>query len=166
MLALRKVERVVDGLSLDEIEAPGSPPPGYAKIKVNKAGICGTDLAIFNWAPFLRHMKVPIVLGHEISGIVDAVGEGVTRVKVGDFVSVESHIPCGRCYNCLRGFTHVCENTRYPGSTSMADSPRIRICQSKFSGSLTVAFRLTLPPCLSRSALRSTPQWTVPALPA
>jgi threonine 3-dehydrogenase len=115
MLALRKVERVVDGLSLDEIEAPGPPPPGYAKIKVDKAGICGTDLAIFNWAPFLRHMKVPIVLGHEISGTVDAVGDGVTRVKVGDFVSVESHIPCGRCYNCLRGFTHVCENTRYPG---------------------------------------------------
>ena len=115
MLALRKVERVVDGLSLDEIEVPGSPPPGCAKIKVNNAGICGTDLAVFNWAPFLRHMKVPIVLGHEISGIVDAVGKGVTRVKVGDFVSVESHIWCGRCYNCLRGFTHVCENTRYPG---------------------------------------------------
>jgi threonine 3-dehydrogenase len=115
MLALRKVERAVDGLSLDEIESPGPPPPGYAKIKVNKVGICGTDLAIFNWVPFLRHMKVPIVLGHEISGIVEAVGDGVDRVKVGDFVSVESHIPCGRCYNCLRGFSHVCENTRYPG---------------------------------------------------
>src|ERR1700691_5997807 len=115
MLALRKVERVVDGLSLDEIEAPGPPPSGYAKIKVNKAGICGTDLAIFNWVPFLRHMKVPVVLGHEISGMVEAVGEGVTRVKVGDFGSVESHIPCGRCYNCLRGFAHVCEHTRYPG---------------------------------------------------
>jgi len=115
MLALRKIERAVDGLSLDEIEAPGLPPSGYAKIKVSKAGICGTDLAIFNWVPFLRHMKVPVVLGHEISGIVEAVGEGVRRVKVGDFVSVESHIPCGKCYNCLRGFTHVCENTRYPG---------------------------------------------------
>jgi len=115
MLALRKIERVVDGLSLDEIEAPASPQPGYAKIKVNKAGICGTDLAIFNWVPFLQHMNVPIVLGHEISGVVDAIGEGVNRVKVGDFVSIESHIPCGLCYNCLRGFTHVCENTRYPG---------------------------------------------------
>jgi threonine 3-dehydrogenase len=115
MLALRKIERAVDGLSLDEIEAPGPPPPGHAKIRVAKAGICGTDLAIFNWVPFLRHMKVPVVLGHEISGIVEAVGQGVSRVKVGDCVSVESHIPCGTCYNCLRGFTHVCENTRYPG---------------------------------------------------
>ena len=115
MLALRKVERAVDGLSLDEIDAPGAPPSGYAKIKVNKAGICGTDLAIFNWLPFLRHMKVPVVLGHEISGVVEAVGEGVSRVKVGDCVSVESHIPCGKCYACLRGFSHVCENTRYPG---------------------------------------------------
>jgi threonine 3-dehydrogenase len=115
MLALRKTAPAINGITLDDIAQPDVPPPGYARIKVGKAGICGTDLAIYNWAPFLHSMKIPVVLGHEVAGEVEAVGVGVTRVKVGDIVSVESHIACGTCSTCLRGFTHVCDNTRYPG---------------------------------------------------
>jgi len=115
MLALRKVRPGVGGLSLDEIDVPPEPGFGEARVRVSATGICGTDLAIYNWLPFLRHMTLPVVLGHEISGVVESVGTGVTRVKPGDVVAVESHIPCGRCYTCMRGYSHVCPNTRYPG---------------------------------------------------
>jgi threonine 3-dehydrogenase len=115
MLALRKVRAGVGGLSIDEIEPPPDPGFGEARVRVSVAGICGTDLAIHNWVPFLQHMKLPVVLGHEIAGVVEAIGPGVTRAKPGDLVAVESHIPCGRCYACLRGCSHVCTNTRYPG---------------------------------------------------
>jgi threonine 3-dehydrogenase len=115
MLALRKIRPGIGGLSLDEIHAPPAPGFGQARIRVSATGVCGTDLAIYNWLPFLRNMTLPVVLGHEISGIVETVGPGVTRVKPGDLVAVESHIPCGHCYTCLRGFTHVCPHTRYPG---------------------------------------------------
>ncbi|HWV55494.1 alcohol dehydrogenase catalytic domain-containing protein [Pseudorhodoplanes sp.] len=115
MLALRKTQPGTGGLSLDEIAVPAAPGFGEVRIRVSATGICGTDLAIYNWLPFLRTMTLPVVLGHEISGVVDSVGPGVTRVKLGDLVSVESHIPCGHCYTCLRGFAHVCPHTRYPG---------------------------------------------------
>ncbi len=115
MLALRKARPEVDGLSLDEINSPASPKAGEVLLKVLGAGICGTDLHIFKWHPFAHRMKLPTVLGHEMCGIVEAVGEGVTRVKVGVRVSVESHVPCGMCYTCHRGWSHVCPNTRYPG---------------------------------------------------
>jgi len=115
MLALRKVRPGIGGLSLDQIERPRTPGFGEARIRVSATGICGTDLAIYKWLPFLRHMTLPVVLGHEISGIVESVGPGVTRVKSGDLVAVESHIPCGHCYTCMRGYSHVCPQTRYPG---------------------------------------------------
>jgi threonine 3-dehydrogenase len=115
MLALRKIHPGIGGLSLDEVALPSAPGFGEARIRVSATGVCGTDLAIYNWLPFLRNMTLPVVLGHEISGIVESVGPGVTRVKPGDLVAVESHIPCGRCYTCLRGFAHVCPQTRYPG---------------------------------------------------
>ncbi len=115
MLALRKIQPGIGGLSLDEIDLPQAPGFGEARIRVSATGICGTDLAIHNWLPFLRNMTLPVVLGHEISGIVESVGAGVTRVKPGDLVAVESHIPCGHCYTCQRGFAHVCPHTRYPG---------------------------------------------------
>ena len=114
MLALRKVERRVGGLSLDQIDMP-EPGFGEIRLRVDRAGICGTDLHIYNWAPFSHRMRLPTVLGHEIAGVVDATGRGVERVAAGDFVSVESHIWCGQCYSCHMGHTHVCMNTRYPG---------------------------------------------------
>lgn len=115
MLALRKVRPGIGGLSLDRIDSPRAPGYGEARIRISATGICGTDLAIYNWLPFLHHMTLPVVLGHEISGIVESVGPGVTRVQPGDLVAVESHIPCGHCYTCLRGYAHVCPHTRYPG---------------------------------------------------
>ena len=85
-------------------------------LKVAAAGICGTDMQIYKWAPRMaRRMQLPRVMGHEASGVVEAVGAGVTRVKPGDFVSLESHIFCGECQPCRVGREHLCTATRYPG---------------------------------------------------
>jgi threonine 3-dehydrogenase len=63
-----------------------------------------------------RRMKqLPRVLGHEMSGVVETVGRGVTGLKPGDHVSLESHIFCGQCRPCRLGRAHLCVNTKYPG---------------------------------------------------
>lgn len=114
MLSIRKIARGAGHLSIDEIDVP-EPMPGEVRLKVSAAGICGTDMHIYNWAPFSERLQLPTVLGHEICGVVETVGDGVRRVRVGDLVTVESHIACGNCYSCRTNRSHVCPNTRYPG---------------------------------------------------
>lgn len=115
MLALCKVEAAEGGIALRERE-PRDPRVGEIRIKVAAAGICGTDMQIYGWAPRMaRRMTLPRVLGHEVSGTVESVGTGVTNVSVGDHVSLESHIFCGACRPCRLGRAHLCANTRYPG---------------------------------------------------
>ena len=115
MLALCKIAAEEGGIGLRDIDPPTS-GPGEIRVRVAAAGICGTDMQIYRWAPRMaRRVRVPRVLGHEVSGEVDQIGAGVTRVKCGDHVSLESHIYCGHCPTCLRGRAHLCENTRYPG---------------------------------------------------
>jgi threonine 3-dehydrogenase len=114
MLALRKTAPQYGGISLDEIAIPQA-GAGEVCIEVAFAGICGTDLHLYHWAPAFQFATLPVVMGHEISGRVVAIGGGVTRVAVNDRVAVESHIPCHHCYACLNGVPQVCQNTRYPG---------------------------------------------------
>jgi len=115
MLALRKTAPVLGGLALERVAVPPPPGPGQVLLRVLATGICGTDIHIYKWGSFAHRMRLPTVLGHEICGTVEAVGSGVTRVAPGGRVSVESHLPCGRCYTCNRGWAHVCPNTQYPG---------------------------------------------------
>ena len=85
-------------------------------LRVGAAGLCGTDLHVYHWVPWAAaRVKVPTILGHEVAGIVDAVGPGVAHVTVGDRVSLESHLSCGFCYPCRNGRLHLCANTHYPG---------------------------------------------------
>lgn len=115
MQALSKTADGIGGLGLTEHDVP-EPGPGEFRLKVAAAGICGTDMQIYHWAPRMaRRMALPRILGHEASGVVDAVGPGVTRVATGDHVSLESHIYCGECVPCRRGRAHLCVDTRYPG---------------------------------------------------
>lgn len=81
-------------------------------IKVNYASVCGTDYHIYtydDWAK--KRLTLPFTAGHEFSGEVIKIGSEVSRVKVGDIVSAETHIICGECEFCLRGEGHICENT-------------------------------------------------------
>ncbi|MBR7140776.1 MAG: L-threonine 3-dehydrogenase [Clostridia bacterium] len=82
------------------------------KIKIHKTAICGTDLHIYNWDEWSqRTIQTPRVIGHEYVGEIVEVGENVRNWKVGDLVSGEGHIVCGRCRNCLAGNGHLCKET-------------------------------------------------------
>lgn len=81
--------------------------PGELLVKVMASGICGSD--VMEW---YRIKKAPRVLGHEITGEIAAVGEGVTRYKKGDRVFVSHHVPCNTCRYCLRGYHTVCNTLR------------------------------------------------------
>jgi threonine 3-dehydrogenase len=115
MLTLVKTAAAVASIELRPGE-PRAPGPGEILLKVQAAGVCGTDMQIYHWAPRMaRRMKLPRVLGHEAGGVVAEVGPGVTNVKVGDKVSLESHIFCGACFQCRTERAHLCTATRYPG---------------------------------------------------
>ncbi len=82
------------------------------KIKIRKTAICGTDLHIYNWDAWSQKtIETPRVIGHEYVGEIVEVGANVHNWKVGDLVSGEGHIVCGKCRNCLAGNGHLCKDT-------------------------------------------------------
>jgi threonine 3-dehydrogenase len=103
------------GLELADVPEP-TPGPGEVLVRVQATGICGTDLHIQAWDHWAQqHVRAPLVVGHEFAGSVVAVGESVADVAVGDLVSGEGHLVCGRCRNCLAGRRHLCIHTRSLG---------------------------------------------------
>ena len=82
--------------------------PGELLLRVEASGICGSD--VMEW---YRRDRIPLVLGHEVGGVVAAVGEGVTRYKEGDRVCAAHHVPCNTCRYCLSGHHTVCETLRH-----------------------------------------------------
>jgi threonine 3-dehydrogenase len=103
------------GLWLDEV-----PIPEYGindvLIKIHKTSICGTDIHIYNWDDWAKKtIPVPMVTGHEYVGTVEAFGSNVHDLGIGEVVSGEGHIVCGRCRNCRAGRRHLCPNTKGVG---------------------------------------------------
>lgn len=99
------------GLELIDIPEPEVGPMDVL-IKIRKTSICGTDVHIWKWDAWAaRTIPVPMHVGHEFCGVVEAVGAGVTDIVPGELVSGEGHIVCGRCRNCLAGRRHLCPNT-------------------------------------------------------
>jgi len=85
-------------------------------IKIHKTAICGTDVHIWNWDEWAQQtIPVPMAVGHEFVGTVAAMGSNVHDLKIGDVVSGEGHIVCGRCRNCLAGRRHLCNATKGVG---------------------------------------------------
>jgi threonine 3-dehydrogenase len=81
-------------------------------IRVHTTGICGTDLHIYGWDAWAREtIPVPMVVGHEFVGAVTEVGSNVSDFRVGDLVSGEGHVVCGRCRNCMAGRRHLCAHS-------------------------------------------------------
>jgi len=96
------------GLTLTERPEP-TPGQGDVKIRVERTGICGTDLHIDSWDSWAAGaINAPLIPGHEFSGHVVEVGSGVHTVAVGDMVSAEGHVVCGHCRNCRAGRRHLC----------------------------------------------------------
>jgi threonine 3-dehydrogenase len=114
MKALRKMN-AGRGLSFESASVPAI---GAADVlvRVKTASICGTDLHIYGWDRWSQgRIKPPVTLGHEFCGVVERVGEEVTAVKAGDFVSAEMHVNCGHCHQCRLGEAHICQNLRIIG---------------------------------------------------
>ena len=99
--------------------------PGAVKLKVAWCGICGTDLHEYLEGPIfipspghphpLSHEDAPVTLGHEFSGTVEAIGEGVTHIAVGDNVVVEPYFVCDECTSCKAGNYHLCTKMGFIG---------------------------------------------------
>src|SRR5437660_977643 len=85
-------------------------------IKVDRTGICGTDVHIWKWDAWAQKtIPVPMVVGHEFVGEIVAVGGNVKDFHEGEVVSGEGHVVCGRCRNCLAGRRHLCRDTKGVG---------------------------------------------------
>jgi threonine 3-dehydrogenase len=100
------------GLWLEDVPAP-VPGLNDVLIRVDRTGICGTDVHIYQWDTWAsRTIPVPLVVGHEFVGEVVEVGANVKDFQTGDVVSGEGHVVCGRCRNCLAGRRHLCADTK------------------------------------------------------
>ena len=114
MKALMK-KKPEPGLWMEDVPVPevGS---NDVLIKIQKAAICGTDIHIFNWDRWSQKtIKTPLVIGHEFVGTVEKIGGNVHDVELGEVVSGEGHIVCGRCRNCLAGRRHLCTDPKCIG---------------------------------------------------
>ncbi len=95
-----------DDVRTEEVEQP-EPGPGEAIMRVMSSGLCGSD--VMQW---YRRDKVPLVLGHEVSGEVVEVGEGVTKLSIGERIVAAHHVPCLNCRYCRDGHESVCDLLR------------------------------------------------------
>jgi (R,R)-butanediol dehydrogenase / meso-butanediol dehydrogenase / diacetyl reductase len=93
---------------------PLPPAGGQVQIRVAYCGICGTDLHVFH-GKMDRRVHMPQVLGHEMSGTIEALGGAVAGFSVGDRVTVRPLDPCGACPACRAGHTHICQNLKFIG---------------------------------------------------
>ena len=100
------------GLWLQDVKEP-KPGINDVLIRVDRTGICGTDLHIYNWDAWAQKtIPVPMVVGHEFVGEIVEVGSNVADFRAGDLVSGEGHVVCGRCRNCMAGRRHLCADTK------------------------------------------------------
>lgn len=114
---MRALAKVAPEPGLELIERPvPEPGPGDVLLRVEAASICGTDLHLYRWDEWAAENLVPPrILGHEVAGTVVGIGQGVTRVREGDLVGVESHLFCWACAQCRRGEMHLCRDLRVIG---------------------------------------------------
>ncbi len=116
MLAFRKTAPAF-GADIVTVPEPTLPAAGMATIEVAAAGICGSDIHAYEWTPGYEFMEtcLPLTLGHEFSGVVKAVGEGVQNIKAGDRVVCWPTIACGKCHACSSGRPQDCGDRRIIG---------------------------------------------------
>jgi len=107
-----------EGFDYQEVEIPAI-GPGDVLIKVKVAGICGSDLNFYKWNPWCEGVikRLPFIPGHECSGEIVKVGSQVKLFKEKDRVSVETHLPCGKCFQCRSGRPNICQNMELFGHT-------------------------------------------------
>lgn len=114
---VRALVKTTPGPGLELLDVPEPPVgPGEVKIRVLRAGLCGTDLHLEAWDDWAAStVRPPMTIGHEFYGEVVEVGEDVDSVTVGQRASGEGHIVCGTCRNCRAGRRHLCIHTKGVG---------------------------------------------------
>lgn len=116
MLSLRKT---ATEFGLDLVETAEPPPPGAGELRmeIEAAGICGSDLHVYEWTPGYQFMaeRLPVTLGHEFSGRVAATGDGVADFKQGDRVTVWPTVACGDCFYCGADQPQDCQSRNVIG---------------------------------------------------
>ncbi|MER9657842.1 zinc-binding dehydrogenase [Mesorhizobium sp. M0152] len=100
-------------LRVEDIATPGAPDAGWVKLRVDAAGICGSDLHNYRTGQWIS--RSPSTAGHELTGTVVAIGESVDTVAVGDRVIADSRFWCGECPQCLAGRRHLCGSLGFVG---------------------------------------------------
>jgi L-iditol 2-dehydrogenase len=128
-----------DDVRLEEMPVPHI-GPGELLMRVEAAGICGSDL--LEW---YRLHRAPLVLGHEVAGVVEEIGEGVERCAVGDRIAAAHHVPCYTCHYCDAGHHTVCDTLRGTnfdpgGFAEYLRLPRINVDRGVFALSDEVTF--------------------------
>jgi len=114
MKALRKM-RPQQGAQIESVPVPAYGPTDVL-VRVRAASICGTDLHIYGWDRWsASRIHPPLTFGHEFCGTVEKLGDEVTTVQPGDFVTAEMHLNCGHCRPCRMGQPHVCQNVKILG---------------------------------------------------
>jgi 2-desacetyl-2-hydroxyethyl bacteriochlorophyllide A dehydrogenase len=96
---------------------PAQPQVGQVQIQISHCGVCGTDLHIFHGAMDKR-VRMPAILGHEMSGTISSLGAGVEDWALGEAVTVMPLDPCGECPACRAGHSHICQNLNFMGIDS------------------------------------------------
>lgn len=120
-------------LRIEERETPAV-GAGQVLVRVKAGGICGSDLHYYHNGGFgAVRIQEPMILGHEVAGIVAKIGEGVTNVRLGDLVAITPSRPCGHCLYCQRAEYNQCLDMRYYGSAM-----RVPHIQGAFSQELVV----------------------------
>jgi (R,R)-butanediol dehydrogenase/meso-butanediol dehydrogenase/diacetyl reductase len=97
--------------------SPVEPAPNQVQVKVSYCGICGTDLHLFH-GNMDHRVRFPQVFGHEVSGVIAAVGKGVKGMGAGDHVAVRPLDPCNDCPACRAGNSHICQKLKFIGIDS------------------------------------------------
>lgn len=118
MLAVRKIGPH-PGISLEHVSEPKDLDADEVLIEVAAAGICGSDVHVYEWTDGYEFMRsrLPITLGHEFSGHIVKTGSGVTGLEEGDMVSAMPTSSCMRCTHCVGGEPHLCLHRRTVGLT-------------------------------------------------
>jgi L-iditol 2-dehydrogenase len=111
----------LDDVRIEDVEDP-APEPGEVVCDVLACGVCASD--VIDW--YVRR-KLPAVLGHEPTGVITAIGEGVNGWAIGDRVAIHHHAPCGECRRCRRGHETLCDRFRATALEPGGFSERVRI---------------------------------------
>ena len=126
---LQQVMTAPREIRFDTVPVP-QPGPGQVLVKIKRIGICGSDIHVYHGKH--PYTKYPVTQGHEVSGRIAALGEGVTAFRVGQKVTIEPQVVCGRCHPCTHGKYNLCEELKVMGfQTTGTASEYFAVDQSK-----------------------------------